>query len=79
VSKDTDDEEDEDEDDADESGSIKETELKSGDNTRSEADQVTTDLEKLTVDETGTPTSDKVVGEADTNGVDNQKGLTAAD
>jgi hypothetical protein len=67
-----------DEDDDDDSGSVEETETKSDENTASETDKVTCDLEKLKMDEKGTPTSD-MVAEASTDGVDNQKESTAAD
>lgn len=78
MSKDVDDDDD-DADDADESGSVEETEPKSCDNTQSEADKVTSDLEKLKVDEKGTPTSENMAGEAETNRADKQKESTAAD
>lgn len=79
MSKDTDDDEDDDDDDADESGSVEEIEPKSGDNTQTEADKLTSDLEKLTVDEKGTSDSDNVAGKSDTSEVGNQTEPTAAD
>jgi hypothetical protein len=66
------------EDDADDSGSVEETEPESNENTASETDKVTCDLEKLKMDEKETPASDKVT-EASSNGVDNQKESIAAD
>ena len=64
-------------DDNDESVSAEETEPKSDENSQLETDKVTSDLEKLKVDEKGAP-ADKVA-EVGNSEADNQKEPAAAD
>jgi hypothetical protein len=66
-----------DDDDNDDSVSVEETEPKSDENTQLETDKLTSDLEKLKVDEKGTPT-DKVA-EVGSSEADNQEEPDAAD
>ena len=68
---------DEDDDDNDESVSAEETEPKSDENSQLETDKLTSDLEKLKVDENGAP-ADKVA-EVGSSEADNQKEPSATD